>query len=113
MQVPYMSGEQGESGAGSSQLLEAHIRTSDRYTFRRCRRKWGWSSHLHNNLEPSSTQEHFWFGSAMHWALEDFHGYNRYGSPVEAFRAYHDAWLRNAQLRKMLPDNHTELLELG
>lgn len=66
----------------------ARIRTSDRISFKRCRRKWGWNSHLRGNLGPKEAQNPLWFGTGMHFALEDYHGYNIYGSPAEAFKAY-------------------------
>src|SRR5690606_22826863 len=34
----------------------------------------------------------FWFGSAIHFAMEDFFGYNRFGDPVKAFQAYYAAF---------------------
>jgi hypothetical protein len=64
------------------------IRTSDRYTFRRCRRLWGWISHLKLGLQLREEPVYFWFGSGFHWALEDFHGYNTYGHAGKAFLAY-------------------------
>src|SRR3954468_7715100 len=66
----------------------ARIRTSDRIGFKRCRRRWGWNSHLRGNLGPKEAQNPLWFGTGMHFALEDYHGFNVYGSPTEAFKAY-------------------------
>ena len=66
----------------------AIIRTSDRQAFKRCRRKWSLSSHLHHNRTQSEQVSYFWFGTGCHYALEDFHGYNYYKHPAEAFRAY-------------------------
>lgn len=71
------------------------IRTSDRGSFRRCRRRWGWSSHLRHNLESNTTAEPLWTGTGIHFALEDFHGWNKFGHPVKAFRAFVEAWKRS------------------
>jgi hypothetical protein len=64
------------------------VRTSDRYTFKRCRRLWGWISHLKLGLQLREEPIYFWFGTGFHWALEDFHGYNQYGHAGKAFLAY-------------------------
>src|SRR5574343_280770 len=64
------------------------IRTSDRIAFKQCRRKWGWSSHLKRNLGPKYLASPLWFGSAIHYALEDFHGYKRFANAADAFKAY-------------------------
>jgi len=72
-------------------ILEIH--TSDRVGFKRCRRRWGWQSQLRGNLVPSvgETAAPLWFGSGFHFALEDYHGYNRFGNPALAFEAYSEA----------------------
>ena len=66
----------------------AVIRTSDRASFKRCRRKWTWGSHLRRNLRLRDTPPYFWIGTGGHFALEDHHGHNKFGHPVEAFLAY-------------------------
>lgn len=89
----------------------AIIRTSDRIAFKNCRRRWGWSSHLRHNLGPRSGISPLWFGSGIHFALEDFHGWNRFGHPKEAFIAYYKAtkeWRPDK-----LPDDHADLYILG
>lgn len=58
----------------------AVIRTSDRISFKRCRRRWGWQSHLRQNLEPMTVAAPLWFGSGVHFVLEDFHGLQQFGS---------------------------------
>lgn len=87
------------------------IRTSDRATFKQCRRKWGFSSHLKMNLGPKELSPYLWFGSGFHYALEDFHGYNKFGQASEAFTAFCVATAKN-YLRE-LPADAKELLELG
>ena len=87
------------------------IRTSDRITFKQCRRKWGWSSHLKRNLAPKHLAAPLWFGSGIHFALEDFHGYNRFDGPDRAFLAYCIATAR--QDTRLLPPEAQELMDLG
>lgn len=94
----------------SDELPVAVIRTSDRNAFKRCRRRWAWSSHLKANLTASFQPDYFWFGTGGHFAMEDYHGYNHYGHPAEAFLAYTQA----CKLAGIpLPDNIKELTTLG
>ena len=69
---------------------ELHIHTHDRIQFKRCRRKWLFKSPLRMHLEPDPPLEilPLWFGTGIHFALEDFYGYNRFGDPVLALEAY-------------------------
>lgn len=66
------------------------IHTTDRIVYRRCRRKWSFSSQLKHHLRPkdATKNEKFWMGSGIHFALEDYHGYNIFGSPTKAFEEY-------------------------
>jgi hypothetical protein len=89
----------------------AIIRTSDRSAFRGCRRRWGWSSHLRHNRGPKYGISPLWFGTGIHFALEDFHGFNRFGHPRTAFEAFVKA--STAHDRDKLPDDWEELLTLG
>lgn len=70
------------------------IRTSDRRTFRRCLRKWDFQSSLRGNWQHIGTEQNinFWFGSAIHFAMEDYHGENKFGDPRKAFWAYYQAF---------------------
>lgn len=70
------------------------IRTSDRRVFRRCLRKWEFQSSLRGNWKHKGTEQNinFWFGSAIHFAMEDYHGYNQFGDPRKAFWAYYQAF---------------------
>lgn len=70
------------------------IRTSDRRVFRRCLRKWDYQSSLRQNLTHAGTEQNinFWFGSAIHFCMEDYHGYNRFGDPRRALYAYYHAF---------------------
>lgn len=85
------------------------IHTSDRILFKRCRRKWNWASPLRENLIPKdASPSALWFGTGFHFALEDFHGYNRFGDPVKAFEAYYDACRPSER-----PEDADELLDLA
>lgn len=70
------------------------IRTSDRRTFRRCLRKWDWQSSLRQNLQRKGTEQNinFWFGSAIHFCMEDYEGLNKFGDPRRALYAYYHAF---------------------
>lgn len=87
------------------------IRTSDRIAFKHCRRKWGFSSHLKMNLSPKALASPLWFGSAVHYALEDFHGYNVYKRPANAFKAYCLSTAKN--FKRELPPDAQEHYRLG
>lgn len=69
----------------------AVIRTSDRSNFKRCRRRWSWESGLRDHRKPTETPSYFWLGTGGHFALEDYHGHNHFGHPVEAAKAYTEA----------------------
>ena len=87
------------------------IRTSDRIGFKKCRRSWSWSSHLKENLGPSNMASPLWFGSAIHYALEDFHGHKSFDSAADAFRAY--CLATSQQHLRDLPNDAAELYRLG
>jgi len=80
----------------------AVIRTSDRNTFRTCRRRWAWSSHLRGNLGSKTLATPLWAGSGFHFAMEDYHGLCRFAHPVDALRAYYKA------TKKFRPDSLPE-----
>jgi hypothetical protein len=70
-------------------LAHDEIHTSDRLLFRRCRRKWYFASPLRLNMQKKEEEYlPFWVGTGAHVALEDYHGYNRFGSPAVAWSAY-------------------------
>lgn len=87
------------------------MRTSDRLAFKQCRRKWGWSSHLKANLAPKALAAPLWFGSAIHYALEDFHGYNYFGRASSSFKAYCIATAKN--WKRELPGDAQEHYHMG
>jgi len=75
-----------------SDFLEVH--TSDRIRYKRCRRKWSLASPLRMYLEPTEGRENInlWLGTGFHFALEDYHGYNRFKDPVKAIEAFYLAF---------------------
>lgn len=94
-------------------LIEIH--TSDILNFKRCRRKWNWQSRLRENLIAIGTPASpLWFGSGIHFAMEDFHGWGKFKDeegkpdPRFAFAAYYDAFRESE-----LPLDHEALLDLG
>jgi hypothetical protein len=90
----------------------AVIRTSDSILFKRCRRAWGWGSHLRGNLGSRNAASPLWLGSGFHFALEDFHGPNYYGHPIVALQAYAMA-THKWKGRSALPGNWMDDLDLG
>lgn len=94
----------------------AIIRTSDRMGFKRCRRRWGWQSHLRGSLAPIEQASPLWFGSGFHYAMEDFHGPHKHPSAVAAFEEYVKATYRQSRdssNRIQLPVDWAEHVELG
>jgi len=85
------------------------IHTSDRQSYKRCRRRFGWGSTLRDNLiRLGPDQKAFFIGTGFHFALEDWWGYRRFEHPALAFGAYFDA-----QKPEDLPDEADEALELA
>jgi len=84
-------------------------RTSDRILFKRCRRLWGWMSVNAQGRKMRTEADYFWFGTGMHFALEDFHGINQYKHPAIAFKAYQMA----THAAGRIPGNWRELELIG
>lgn len=85
------------------------IHTSDRQTYKRCRRRFQWGSTLRDNLVKLGPEnKNFFLGTGFHFALEDYFGYRRFDHPALAFAAYFDA-----QESDDLPDEAEEQLELA
>jgi hypothetical protein len=64
------------------------IHTSDRATFKKCRRRWEWSSPMHRNLRPKrqfGVAMPLYFGSAIHKAIELYYHPVLKRDPVETF----------------------------
>lgn len=85
------------------------IRTSDRILFKRCRRLWGWMSHLKQGRVLRESADYLWFGTGIHYALEDYHGLNLYEHPARAFLAYVEA----CRQAGVLPGTWQEHQDLG
>lgn len=49
---------------------------------------------MKRNLQRKGTEQNinFWFGSAMHFAMEEYFGYNRFGDLSRAFQGYYAAF---------------------
>jgi ATP-dependent exoDNAse (exonuclease V) beta subunit len=90
------------------QVLAMH--THDSIAYKRCRRKWGFSSPWRRNLEPIAENQNInlWFGSGFHFALEDFHGYNKLQSPEIALEMYYNAFKEEER-----PSGADDITELG
>lgn len=73
------------------------MRTSDRRSFRRCPRRWKLSSSFGDNYKSKGFEQNinFWFGSAIHYAMEDYHGDNYFGDPRKALYAYYKSFREN------------------
>lgn len=85
------------------------IHTSDRQTFKRCRRRYEWGSTTRRNLiRIGPDNSNFFLGTGFHFSLEDYWGYRRFAHPALAFAAYYDA-----QKKDDLPDDAEELLDLA
>ena len=65
------------------------IHNSDRASFKRCRRYWDWSSPTRHNLmiraDIYGVNKNLWFGTGIHWALEQYYNPGLRRDPVESF----------------------------
>lgn len=79
------------------------VHTSDRSLYKRCRRKWDWGSQMRQAYIPKAgngpISMPFWFGSGFHYAMEDFHGYNKHGNLLNAF----DYYIEESKKAKNIP----------
>lgn len=70
------------------------IHQSDAANFKRCRRRWEWSSPMRLNLTGKVSQlgvyMPLWFGSGIHYALQQYYDPNFQRDPVEAFVYWYD-----------------------
>lgn len=89
----------------------AVIRTSDRMQFRMCRRRWGIQSHLRRGLEPRQEASPLFFGTGIHFALEDHYGARNFERLEDAFMAYVKA--KTKQARAEAPPDLDDLIEMG
>lgn len=90
-----------------------YVRTSDRISFKRCRRKWNWQFAMRGNRTSKTRSNPLWLGTGFHFAMEDRHGWNRWPTGAAAFEAYYQAWLTASRKEgAFIPDDHRELAEL-
>lgn len=89
-------------------VIEVH--TSDRQSYKRCRRRFQWSSPMRENLVQEGVAEGSatWIGTGFHFTMEDFHGYKRWSDPADVFLAYVAAFKEDE-----LPDTVEEDAELA
>lgn len=70
------------------------IHNSDRGAFKRCRRYWDWSSPARHNLmlraDVHGINNNLWFGTGVHYALEQFYTPGLRRDPVEAWKTWFD-----------------------
>jgi hypothetical protein len=70
------------------------IHNSDRTAFRDCRRRWDWSSPARHNLtlraDIHGVNHNLWFGTGIHWAIEQYYTPGIRRDPVEAWRTWFD-----------------------
>jgi PD-(D/E)XK nuclease superfamily protein len=68
------------------------IHNSDRAAFKRCRRYWDWTSPARNNLtvraDIHGINVNFFFGTGIHYALEQYYQPGLRRDPVEAFKTW-------------------------
>jgi hypothetical protein len=83
------------------------IHASDTSTFKRCRRRWEWTSPMRLNLAPNVTQlgiyMPLWFGSGIHYALAQYYDPRFKRDPVEAFVSWfaiswHGGYVKESEL---------------
>lgn len=74
------------------------IHTSDRGTFKMCRRKWAWSSPSRLNLVARADQygieKNLWFGTGIHYALERYYNQSLKEDPVVNWLSWFDLQYR-------------------
>ncbi len=70
------------------------IHASDRGTFKQCRRRWDWSSPSRLNLRAKASvmgvNVPLWFGTGIHYALEQYYSPVLQRDPEEAFLYWYD-----------------------
>jgi PD-(D/E)XK nuclease superfamily len=70
------------------------VHQSDRSQFKRCRLYWDWTSPARQNLSLRADilgiNLPMWFGTGIHYALENYYNPGLKRSPVESFRTWYD-----------------------
>ena len=74
------------------------IHNSDRGNFRRCRRYFDWTSPARHNLslraDINGINTDLWFGTGIHWALENYYDPALRRDPVESWKTWFDVQWR-------------------
>jgi hypothetical protein len=80
------------------------IHSSDRANFKRCRRYWDWSSPARHNLtvraDIHGVNKPMWFGTGIHWALEQYYNPGLSHDPVESWKTWFDIQWRGGTVTK-------------
>lgn len=86
------------------------IHTSDRGTFKSCRRRWNWSSPAKDNLVPKLTVSgvtiHLWFGTGIHYALERYYNPGLSEDPIVTFESWFNMHWNGGNVTKDELDEH-------
>lgn len=74
------------------------IHNSDRGSFKRCRRYWNWNSPARSNLviraDVLGINTDLWFGTGIHYALQNYYTPGLQRDPVESFKTWFDVQYR-------------------
>lgn len=80
------------------------IHNSDRASFKRCRRYWDWNSPARSNLtlraDVHGINIPMWFGTGIHFALEQYYTPGLSRDPVEAWKTWFDIQWRGGVVGK-------------
>jgi len=84
------------------------IHTSDRGTFKQCRRKWNWSSPMRENLRTNprihGISFPLWFGTGIHLAMELYYNPTLKLDPVNTFTTWYDVQTKGGMIDYMIYD---------
>jgi hypothetical protein len=80
------------------------IHTSDRGSFKRCRRYWQWASPMRDNLRPKVTLSGvnlpLWFGTGIHYALEQYYDPLLRRDPLETFKTWYELQMHGGHIHE-------------
>jgi len=76
--------------------IEIHV--SDVLNFKRCRRRWGFSSPLMSHLEPKRPNTTLWLGTGVHYGLNEYYRGN-VKNPADAFTSWADTAIKQIRNR--------------
>jgi hypothetical protein len=79
------------------------IHASDTAVFKSCRRRWDWVSPMRHGLTPKVSQlginMNLWFGSGIHYALQQYYDPHFQRDPVESFVYWYDLVWRGGAVK--------------